>query len=293
MNSIWKNVLLISVVTIWLLFLGYALSCFVAYIIGWPPFVAPVILTVLSFIAIIVGFISKRSKGSLVKPIFFVMFISLFISSLGNAIILGVKFDGREYSGNVIGSDGYLYNKFGYKILNIQGRLKYSDEVVYVETKNRVFVVDYDGDVLANEAFIEEMHQGRAIVLQHPFTEKYLIMDESSLVKDGYDSYDYLGESYNYDYFKCCKNGLWDLVRVGKKYGGWVFYGRAHDIEEFGYPIRCFVIQDGKKYKILSSDNSDSWEEENGVNHPYWTNKDNRLHYKDNNGESWFIQLED
>ena len=291
MNTALKNVLLTTVIALWLGFIGYSLSCFMAYIIGWSPYVSPVIVMILSVIAIITGLITKK-KSSL-KPIFFVIFVSLFLSSLSNTIIQGIKFGDHEYNGSVIGSNGYLYNQFGYKILNIQGKLKYSDEVVYVETKNRVFVVDYDGDVLGNEEFIEEMHQGRAIVLQHPFTEKYLIMAESSIVKDGYDSYDYLGESYNYDYFKCCKNGLWDLVRVGKKYSGWVVYEKAQDIEEFGYPIRCFVIQDGKEYEILSSEKSTLWTENNGVNYPYWDDEDNRLHYKDNNGKSWYCQLED
>lgn len=291
MNSTLKNILLTIIISLCLLFIGYSLSCFIAYLIGWPPFVSPLIFTILSLIAILVGLIWNKLNGGL-EPIFFLIFISLFLSSLTNTIIQGVKFEDHEYRGSILGSNGYLYNQWGYKILDIEGKIRYDDFLVYVETQKQIIALDYSGNLLAIEEFIIEEHRGRAYVLHNQFTDEYLIRAESSLIKSGYEDYVYLGESEKSDYFKCYRNGLWDLIRVGKKYGWEIEYKEANDIEYFGNPIRCLVIKDGRRYKILASEGSKAWIVKNGVNYPYWDEDDYRLYYYDDDGEKWHCQLE-
>lgn len=291
MNTTLKNVLLTIVIALWLIIIGYSLSCFVAYLIGWPPFVAPLICTIISLLAIIVGLFLHKKKD--ITATFFVIFVSFLLSGLVNVIILGMKLKDNTYVGGVICTSnyhGYLYNKWGYKIFNVGGKISYEDSVIYLETNSHVYVFDYNGDLKTDDDFKEDFQYGRTSIFLSPYTRKYMVKIDSSIRYRDYDAYEYLGETDRLDFFKCQRNGLWDLIKVGKKSGHELKYRKAQSIQEFGYPLRCFVINDEGRY-IISSVGSLIWIVKNGVVDPYWDESDYRLYYYDNDGKLWHCQL--
>lgn len=293
MNSTWKNILITVVIAIWLGFIGYALSCFVAYIIGWPPFVAPIVFTIIALLALVTGFVLRKKND--VSSLFFVLFYSLFISSLANSIILGVKFSDLSYHGAIIAdapsSHCYLYNKWGWKILNIGGMIKYEDSYVYLMTNSEVYVFDYDGELIQSADLIVVAQYGHATILQQPFTQKYFIKG-SKVEKKAYDDYEYLGETDINDCFKGKTNGLWQLVMVRKKTGYCeIKYHDAQEIEEYGYPIKCFVIKDGKKYKILNDRGHSEYSTNKGIYGAYYDASEKQLNYEDEDGKRWYHQF--
>ncbi|GEM_PF-6469117 len=293
----WKNILLTVVFTLWLLLLGYSLSCFVAYLVGCPPFVAPLVFAFLSLIALNICWGMHKKKG--LSPNIFVILLSLFISSVANAVNLGVKFgEDHSYRGSVIRDSYYghanLYNKWGYKIINVSGLIRYDDIAVYLETKTHVYKFNYDGDMIADADFDEDAQYGYASVLQHPFTKKYYIRGER-VYDEAYVDYDYLGDTDYADFIQCKEQGgLWKLVEVGKKYGSIdVNYDDYQEIKAIGYhPIHCFVVKDGEYYKILDSSGREVYKTKTGIRSPFHYEKSTkRFYYDDNNGKRWYHQL--
>lgn len=286
----WKNILLTIIISLWLIFIGYALSCFVAYIIEWPPFVAPIVFTVLSFIAIIIGIFIKTQNLS---STYFVLFCALFFSSATNWIILGNKFSTSDsYHGSVLDSNGYLYNKWGYRISEIRGIIIYKANEIYLMTENHVYAYDYYGNYLDDEDFILKNEHGSVIIAKHPFTKKYHIKVGCSVSRDDYDNYAYMGKTEAHECFKCKNDGLWDLVMVDKRHeGADVEYSRAQTIKSFGNPIRCFVVKDGTEYIILNENGDNEYSTEHGIYNAHYNDKDKRLQYEDENGKRWYHQF--
>lgn len=285
----WKNILLTLVCTLWIIAIGYSSSCIVAYIIGWPPFVLPLIIAIVSFFVIIVGLIKRRKND--IKPAFFIVFVSLFLSGLCHSILLGAKFEDSTYRGAVLKSDGYLYNVWGTKILNYHGKVEFKDDVIYLETDSYVYVLNYDGDVIDNEEFIEEARYGYAEILQHPFSEEYIIQGSSRL-SGTYEDYEYLGETETADCVIAEKHDLWDLIIVDKEDGYChVTEDDMKEIEGIDSPIRCFVVKKGTRWLILNANGYEVYSTENGIYDAYYDDDEHRLHYEDKEGERWYHQF--
>ncbi len=67
MNSLLKNILLTFVFAIWLGFFRSRVSSFLTYLIGWPPFVASSVYTIVAIIVLLEGLAMRKKRKILLK----------------------------------------------------------------------------------------------------------------------------------------------------------------------------------------------------------------------------------
>ncbi len=252
MNTALKNVLLTIVIALWLCFIGYSLSCFVAYLIGWPTFVGPIIATIVSLIAILSGLISKKKDGT-PKSIFFVIIMAILLSSVANIVIAVAKFSGEKYNGAVLVADDNLYNKWGYKVINVSGTILQEDEVIYIMTKNRVYLINWDGEYIDDAKYEEEIYNYDDYkFVKNPYTHKYHYC-KYRVRKKAYTYVDEFREDKKGNrYFECTiGNGKTDIIGLGYRGENCIYHGY---FSSNGYTY-AFEIQKqrGSDYEIIDA----------------------------------------
>ena len=273
MNTALKNILLTTVIALWLGFIGYSLSCFIAYLIGWPPFVAPLVFTIVAIIALVGGLAMRKKKE--ISSLFFVLFCSLFISSLSNTIILSVKFNDRTYRNAIISNfsdyrnpQTSVYNKWGFKIIEAKGRIQYEDDYVYIKTKTRVYCADYEGETYGYKEWEPDKDYGyktdyitECEIIQHPYTGLYYYKTNKIISYRGYEDIDDLGVDAENNLYLDCYEPLegHSIIRIESDGED---YEVEDDLSDIGWyrhydsDIKGFIIKKRGERKYTFIDNN-------------------------------------
>lgn len=257
MNSNGKIILLTLIIAFWLFVIGYSLSCLIAYLIGWPPMIVPIALTIVSLLAIFIGVISKRKQGN-TNPFYFIIFGGLLISNLANWIILGNKFSSRTYNEAVIETNGYLYNKWGYKIMNVRGTIIYDDDI-YLLASHRVYVFNRNGEFQDYKEYKKELYrEGSEYFIQNPYTLKYHYVNEYGIGSEEYSKVTKLGISEDGNSFFNCINvdQQSDIIGFGDQL--WAMDCIYIGTYKHNGRVYCFQLQRcvGCDYEIIDVDDN-------------------------------------
>lgn len=246
-----KKFLLFSVLTIIFSLIGYSISCYVAYLFGWPPFWTPIICGI---VLIATLFIRYGVRGIQKTDNTLSIFGSLFLSCLVVFFILNILFYKETYCGPVMYVDGYTFNKWGYKYLNMPNTDVYDEDndVIYLMSENRVYVLNLDGEFIEEATKYEEeiYKHGKCKFVKNPYTHKYHYASKYGIDRMAYEFVTYLGkdEKGNYYYQARKDNGKDDILGLSGYNGTNCIYCATFDYN--GY-IYAFEIQMDGEYRIV------------------------------------------